>query len=30
MDLELCYYLRSRGNGLKSLLHTRVVLKQWT
>ena len=25
MDLELCYYLRSRGDGLESLLRTIVV-----
>jgi len=24
MDLELCYYLRSRGDGLESLLRTIV------
>ena len=30
MDLELCYYLRSRGSGLKSLLRTHDVWKQWT
>jgi len=30
MDLELCCYLRSRGDGLESLLRIRVVWKQWT
>jgi len=30
MDLQLCYYFKSTGNGLKSILRTHVVWKQWT